>query len=126
MKNTTKIFASLLFLIYISYVFRVVFPVIDYVIHYKYITEELCIEKDNPNNNCHGSCYLSKEMAREVTPLQKGKTIIIDFIKIPHLIPFLEDKLYANLFSLKYFIIQEKVIKYSSKPLSPPPKQSFC
>lgn len=126
MKKIRKIFASILFVIYLTYVLRIIFPVLDYVIQYKYITEELCIEKDNPDNDCHGSCYLSKEIEREVNPNSDGKIVVIDFIKIPHLMFHLSANFYDNPQNIKYFLIQKNIIEHSLKPQTPPPQISFC
>jgi hypothetical protein len=50
----------------------------EYVVNYDYIVETLCINKDKPELNCNGKCYLSKELAKtndtESTPFSKGKT----------------------------------------------------
>ncbi len=40
-------------------------PVVDYVIHYDYIVNMLCENKDNPEMHCNGKCHLSKELAKE-------------------------------------------------------------
>ncbi len=127
MDKTIKIFSLFFFLIYTSYVFRIAFPLIEYVVDYNYISEELCVEKDNPNNDCHGSCYLSKQIEREVNPVSKEKTVIIDFIKLPHLLAESELNILPQNSILEYFTFHNKIINYSSKPLTPPPESiSFC
>jgi hypothetical protein len=59
-------------------VFRPLIPIMEYVVNYDYIVETLCINKDKPELNCNGKCYLSKELAKtndsESTPFSKGKT----------------------------------------------------
>jgi hypothetical protein len=39
-------------------------PVIDYIVNYKYISEELCINKDKPEMHCNGKCHLKKEIKK--------------------------------------------------------------
>lgn len=39
------------------------FPVLDYVINYDYITKELCENKEKPELKCNGKCHLKKELA---------------------------------------------------------------
>ena len=126
MKNTVKIFSSILFVVYISFVFRIVFPLIDYTINYKYITEELCIERDNPDNNCHGSCYLSSEIEREVNPSSEEKTVVLDFVKIPLLVFSFNNNYFPKTLSIKYLSIQSNILKNSPKPITPPPQIAFC
>jgi len=40
-----------------------VFPVIDYMVNYDYISTVLCINKDKPELHCNGKCQLMKELA---------------------------------------------------------------
>ncbi|WKW46800.1 hypothetical protein P3875_01625 [Myroides sp. JBRI-B21084] len=44
--------------------FKPVLPVLEYVIMYDYIKNELCVNKDKPELNCNGKCYLKKAMAQ--------------------------------------------------------------
>ena len=39
-------------------------PVIDFVVNYGYIIAELCINRDQPELECNGTCYLQKELAQ--------------------------------------------------------------
>ncbi len=41
-----------------------VFPVIDYVVNYHYISTVLCENKDKPKLKCCGKCHLKKELAK--------------------------------------------------------------
>ncbi len=38
------------------------FPVIEYLINYDYIANELCVNKDKPLLGCNGKCYLEKQV----------------------------------------------------------------
>ena len=53
-------------------------PVVDYVVNYKYIVNVLCENKDRPEMECNGKCHLGKELAKEAGANQKnpfnGKT----------------------------------------------------
>jgi hypothetical protein len=44
-------------------VLKPVFPVVEYVFDYEYISEVLCINKDKPEMHCNGKCYLMKSLA---------------------------------------------------------------
>lgn len=49
-----------------------VIPVLEYVIFYDYIKNELCENKDKPKLECNGKCYLAKEMAKAADTPEKG------------------------------------------------------
>lgn len=57
MKNTFLLLGLLI-------LFRPIFPVIDYVVHYDYISKVLCENKEKPQMKCNGKCHLMKEMAK--------------------------------------------------------------
>lgn len=38
-------------------------PVMDFLINYGYIVAELCINRDRPELDCNGTCYLQNELA---------------------------------------------------------------
>ncbi len=41
-----------------------VFPVIEYVVNYDYISKVLCENKAKPMMHCNGKCHLMKELAK--------------------------------------------------------------
>lgn len=56
-----------------------IFPVIDYVVNYDYISKVLCINKEKPKLNCNGKCYLMKELAKNSeseNPVSNNKKIV--------------------------------------------------
>lgn len=71
-------------------VFRPLVPLVEYAVHYEYISEVLCINKSNPKLQCNGKCYLKKELAKnsdtDSSPLSKIKNSgqkILDFYILP-------------------------------------------
>lgn len=44
--------------------FKPILPVVEYVVLYDYIKNELCVNKDKPELKCNGKCHLKKEMAK--------------------------------------------------------------
>ena len=46
------------YLLYLVAMLRPVQPVLHYVLNYKKIVNELCVNKDKPKLNCDGKCYL--------------------------------------------------------------------
>ncbi|WLD24748.1 hypothetical protein NU10_05005 [Flavobacterium dauae] len=43
--------------------FKPILPIVEYVVFYDYIKNELCVNKDKPELKCNGKCHLMKEMA---------------------------------------------------------------
>ncbi|MBB1150489.1 hypothetical protein HX062_07270 [Myroides sp. DF42-4-2] len=42
--------------------FKPVLPVVEYVVLYDYIKNELCVNKEKPELACNGKCHLAKEL----------------------------------------------------------------
>lgn len=40
-------------------------PVMEYVVNYDYIAQVLCENKDKPQLQCNGKCYLAKQLEKE-------------------------------------------------------------
>lgn len=60
--KTTAIFFVAL---YIIAMFQPVSPFMKYALNYDYIAEILCINKDKPELECNGKCYLIKEVEKQ-------------------------------------------------------------
>jgi hypothetical protein len=50
-----------------------VFWQVNFVVHQKEITELECINKDRPQMNCNGNCYLSKQLQKADLELDQKK-----------------------------------------------------
>jgi hypothetical protein len=62
-----------------------VFPVIDYVVNYDYISKVLCVNKAKPKMECNGKCHLMKELAissENETPISSNKKIASQELEI--------------------------------------------
>ena len=67
MKETRHIVLVHLFLnLYLLAMFQPLYPILEYVIHYDYIVEELCENRDKPVLACNGKCYLGKQLTQDV------------------------------------------------------------
>ena len=55
-----KVFLILALLILL----KPMFPIIEYVVRYDYISKVLCINKDKPKLECNGQCHLMKQAAK--------------------------------------------------------------
>lgn len=56
-------------------------PTVEYIINYDYIVNELCENKDKPQLNCDGKCYLAKQLAKELeddgkNPFEQRRTTV--------------------------------------------------
>lgn len=49
-------------------------PVVEYVVFYDYIKNELCINKENKAMQCNGKCHLKKELAKAATAQDKSSS----------------------------------------------------
>jgi hypothetical protein len=65
---------------------------VEYAVNYDYISEVLCINKSNPQLQCNGKCYLSKEIAKtndtDSSPLDKTKNSgqkLLDIYVLPEI-----------------------------------------
>lgn len=56
-----KIISSILLFVILL---RPAFPVLDYVLHYDFIKQELCQNKNVPQMHCNGKCHLKMELAK--------------------------------------------------------------
>ncbi len=59
-----NIYAIILLTIYTLSVGRIYMPALNYLFCKDYIAENLCINKDTPESNCQGKCYLIKETGK--------------------------------------------------------------
>ena len=69
MKKLLVILTLLMFL-------KPILPVLEYVVNYDYIVNELCENKSKPELKCNGKCHLMKELAKESEsekPIQNDK-----------------------------------------------------
>lgn len=62
-----------------------IFPVLDYVVNYGYISKVLCENKDKPQMHCNGKWHLMKEMAKQAEsekPIQNDKKSSINEFEV--------------------------------------------
>lgn len=119
----------LLSILFISLVlaFRPLIPILDYVVNYQYIVEELCENREKPEMLCNGKCYLAKEMAKTAEESQPSKdNTKIAIVKLVDV--FISEK-QIRFIKTNEFTFEEKVefayqnlysFYYTSKPIKPP------
>lgn len=64
-----KIYSTFCLAIMVIYIIRPVMPYIEYAINKDYISKYFCIQKDIPNNCCHGLCYLNQQLKKNSEPI---------------------------------------------------------
>lgn len=42
-----------------------VFPLVEYAVHYDYISRVMCINKNKPAMTCNGKCHLKQQLAQQ-------------------------------------------------------------
>jgi len=52
--------------------FKPVWPMVEYIVNYDYIVENLCENRSRPMLNCNGKCYLAKILAEESKEEEKN------------------------------------------------------
>ncbi len=69
-------------------------PVVDYAVNYDYIVNFICENRDKPELQCNGTCYLTKELAEEASdadsnPLSNNQ-IKYEWSQVVYVEPILE------------------------------------
>jgi hypothetical protein len=64
-----KLYGILYLIIIIFYLLRPLLPYIEYVVNKEYIEKNLCVERADPENNCHGKCHLHEQLEKQGKPL---------------------------------------------------------
>ncbi len=59
-----QIVSYILILIYALIIISPALPMVDYVVNYKHISQDLCENKDKPWMHCNGKCHLKKEIKK--------------------------------------------------------------
>jgi hypothetical protein len=66
MKHTIILLVALLMLV------KPLWPIMEYVANYEYISEVLCKNKNRPELQCNGKCYLAKQLEEQQTNQDKN------------------------------------------------------
>ncbi len=62
-----KLIITHLFLnLYILVIVQPILPIVDYLVNYNYIVNELCENRDKPVLACNGKCYLEKQVKQQL------------------------------------------------------------
>ncbi len=111
--------------LYLLAMFRPVAPFFEYYFNYDYISKVLCINKDEPELDCKGKCYLKKQLKEQESSQEKNSTnhLSIDLDKYPVTTLGMFSYSLSSFFNLKETCFPKelgKTKKYLSKVFHPP------
>lgn len=113
MKSVAILFIALTMLL------KPLWPIADYIVNYDYIVNVLCENRDQPQLNCDGKCYLSKQLAKESEDRGKNpfeqRQNILDQVQ-----PICIESLLDFKFAILFGTISKQRIKYSKSFFSSP------
>lgn len=86
--------------------FKPLFPIVEYVVNYEYVSKVLCVNKEKPELKCNGKCHLMKELAEVAEnekPISDNKIVIKEI----EVLFYQELKLieFSKLFVAKYLFL---------------------
>lgn len=70
---------------------RPLWPVFEYIVNYDYIVNVLCENRDVPELNCDGKCYLAEQLSRESERNQKNPFGENQLIEMPQILDTFTD-----------------------------------
>jgi hypothetical protein len=89
-----------------------ILPVLEYVVFYDYIKNELCENKAQQELECNGQCHLSKELSKAADTAAAGKTKTI--VTVESNVMFCQDICFEFHVPIQYLIETKKGYYYSN------------
>ena len=100
-------------------------PVFEYITNYKYISEELCENKDRPELECNGKCYLIKQTRAQSEDREEKEAVISERLNLEYFafdnFSFEVSNIEELDYSLVFLYCETEYSVYSKLP-TPPPK----
>ena len=87
MKSYVVLFVTAIMLV------RPLWPIAEYIVNYDYIVNTLCENKDRPELECNGKCYLSRQLAKEAEQNEKnpfGERAFTELVQVVYFEPLCE------------------------------------
>ncbi|WP_420570756.1 hypothetical protein [Kordia sp.] len=115
--------AHIFIILYITAMLRPVMPLANYLINQDYIAEFLCINKDKPELECNGKCYLAKQLKETSEEKEKNLPPIAmeEYpIGIIDLTVFLSEKPYIEFLHCNSHYLNNYKFSYLSRVFHPP------
>jgi len=96
-----KLLLTHLFLnLYLLALIQPALPVIDYLVNYNYIVEELCKNRDKPILTCNGKCYLEKQVKQQLDLTHSDESPMLPKVDFEKLISLKVKKFTYKLFEV--------------------------
>lgn len=116
MKKFTSIF---LVVFYMTSLVVPLLPYLEYSAYYDVIVNEYCVEKDKPESDCNGKCYLKKKISK----FNLDKSVTLDFLFLSTFSTIESDTDFI-LCTLTRYILPEiiKPEEYTPKKILAPPQ----
>ncbi len=113
----------------INYFFGINAPLIayfEYKVNYDFIVKNLCVQKDNPDNQCQGSCHLKKNLDKSDEENKKSEKQYpeFNFFTLSHHIgkgKFIDDFFFES--SSKYSSLEDYRLIFNQKNPECPPHE---
>lgn len=106
-------------------------PYIEYAINKDFISKVLCINKNTPELNCNGKCYLKSQLKKANETNQSDKPVVppkIELGKYP--IGFIQECVYSNkqvnlIKNTSFIVYFFRIKEHFTDVPTPPPKLFF-
>lgn len=120
------VFTHIFLNLYILAIIQPSLPILEYLVNYDYIKNELCENKEKPILACNGKCYLQKQVMAVDLPDESKNIPMPPKIDFEKLIVIVNDQLLFNPFiipSNKIMIFYKKILedRISSSSIFKPP-----
>jgi len=119
-----KIYSIILFISFMIGAIQPIIPVIEYHLYKESIIELFCVNRDQPEIQCDGVCYLSSQIEKNEEDHTGLKSFNVDYYPVGlTFASFTDLSVYPNEFELPLSLIPGLKFGYSDLH-SPPPKFS--
>lgn len=86
LQKMKKLVVTHLFLnLYLLALIQPMYPILDYLLNYDYITQQLCENRDKPVLACNGKCYLAESIVTQKSSTSEKEQVLLpkaDFDKL--------------------------------------------
>ncbi len=77
--------------VYLLAFFQPFLPYLNYAVKKEYISEVLCVNRDTPESNCKGHCFLNRELKKAAGPTDPANPAAETRCLAPHFTPVVAD-----------------------------------
>lgn len=100
---------------------RPIAPFVEYGLNYSYIAKVLCINKEVPEMQCNGKCYLMKKLQKQQEEDKKALQISMDKYPVGFVnIQSLEGKITSNFLKKGFKFTENYTFLFTETVFHPP------